>query len=156
MATWFERENPSLAASRLIWSRTDDFILFNEADRAIRSAYIFDDDLVSNPPAALSNLAGTASLDLAALLDFFRNGDVARSGTAINQANKRMNAIFEEAWKQSKLSVNFQIDGDQLRIEILEDHDNVTVFDECSAGLRMFVALIAFLKVHGSMRARYC
>ncbi|RUA25819.1 MAG: hypothetical protein DSY74_07760 [Actinobacteria bacterium] len=150
---WSEREDPAPIARNRIWNRTPDFILFDEADRSIQSAYTFDDALISDPPIALANLAGTASLDLGELLQFVRTGDIARRRTAIVQANSRMDAIFDEAWKQSKLAVHFDLDGDQLRIELMEDGDNVTVFDERSAGLRMFVALIAFLKVHGSGRA---
>lgn len=149
---WSEREDPAPVARDRIWKRTPDFILFDEADRSIQSAYTFDDALINDPPVALANLAGTASLDLAELLQFVRTGDIARRRTAIVQANKRMDAIFDEAWKQSKLAIHFELDGDQLRIELMEDGDNITVFDERSAGLRMFVALIAFLKVHGSER----
>lgn len=149
---WANREHPGQAARDRIWRRSPDFIMFDEADRSIQSSYTFDETLVATPPAALANLAGTASVDLKELLTFVRTGDVARRRTAIVQANKRMDAIFEQAWKQSRLSVHFEIDGDQLRIELVEDGDNVTVFDERSAGLRMFVALIAFLKTHGSDR----
>jgi hypothetical protein len=133
-------------------SVSPDFILFDEADRSIESSYTFDEQLVADPPSALANLAGTASLDLTGLLSFVKSGDVARRRTATLQANERMDAILAEAWKQSSLSVHFEIDGDQLRIELVEDGGIVTVFDERSAGLRMFVALIAFLKVHGSDR----
>jgi hypothetical protein len=152
VVSWAKREGPGQAARDRIWKRSPDFILFNEADRSIQSSYTFDETLVANPPAALANLAGTASLNLTELLGFVRSGDMGRRRTAIVQANKRMDAIFKEAWRQSRLSVHFEIDGDQLRIELMEDGDNVTVFDERSAGLRMFVALIAFLKTHGSDR----
>ncbi|WP_196805105.1 AAA family ATPase [Mycobacterium sp. UM_WGJ] len=150
---WSELDAPGSAARTRIWNRTPDFILFDEADRSIQSAYTFDDALVSSPPVALANLAGTASLDLTELLHLVRTGDIARRRTAIVQANRRMDAIFGDAWKQSRLAVHFELDGEQLRIELMEDGDNVTVFDERSAGLRMFVALIAFLKVHGSDRS---
>lgn len=150
---WAERADPAAVARDRLWNRTPDFIMFDEADRSIQSAYTFDDALVNDPPDALENLAGTASLDLSQLLHFVRTGDIARRRSAIVQANKRMDTIFDDAWKQSKLSVHFELDGDQLRIELMEDGDNVTVFDERSAGLRMFVALIAFLKVHGSDRS---
>lgn len=149
---WAEREDPAAEARDRIWQGTPDFIMFDEADRSIQSAYTFDDALVNDPPDALENLAGTASLDLTQLLHFVSTGDIARRRSAIVQANSRMDKIFDGAWKQSKLSVHFELDGDQLRIELMEDGDNVTVFDERSAGLRMFVALIAFLKVHGSDR----
>lgn len=150
--SWAEREDPTAAARDRLWKRTPDFIMFDEADRSIKSAYTFDDALLNDPPDALKNLAGTAALDLSQLLHFVRTGDIARRRSAIVQANSRMDTIFDDAWKQSKLSVHFELDGDQLRIELMEDGDNVTVFDERSAGLRMFIALIAFLKVHGSDR----
>ncbi|WP_067798227.1 AAA family ATPase [Actinomadura formosensis] len=149
---WAKREGPGQVARDRIWHRSPDFIMFDEAGRSIQSTYAFDDALVADPPAALANLMGTASLDLKELLTFVRTDDVARRRTAIVQANKRMDAIFDEAWKQSRLAVHFEIDGNQLRIELIEDGNNVTVFDERSAGLRMFVALIAFLKTHGSDR----
>lgn len=152
VAAWGRQEEPSAEARDRIWKRSPDFILFDEEDRSIQSSYTFDAALVSDTPDALANLAGTAGLDLQELHGFVTTGDVARRRTAIVQANRRMDTTFNEAWKQSRLSVHFEVDGDQLRIELMEDGDNVTVFDERSAGLRMFVALIAFLKVHGSAR----
>lgn len=65
---WSEREDPAPIARDRIWNRTPDFILFDEADRSIQSAYTFDDALINDPPVALANLAGTASLDLHELL----------------------------------------------------------------------------------------
>jgi ABC-type transport system involved in cytochrome c biogenesis ATPase subunit len=149
---WVAVPDPAQEARNRIWGRSPDFVLFDEADRSIQSAYPFDENLIANVPPALANLAGTASLDLAELLAFVRSGDLARRRTATVQANSRMDEIFASAWKQSKLSVHLEIDGDQLRIELMENGDQVTVFDERSAGLRTFVALIAFLKVHGSER----
>lgn len=152
VVSWAKRKTPEEEAGNRIWQRSPDFILFDEADRSLRSSYTFDGDLVDDPPDALANLAGTASLDLTELFGYVKSGDVARRRTAIVQANNRMDAIFPEAWKQSRLSVHFEIDGDQLRIELIEDGDIVTAFEERSAGLRMYVALIAFLKTHGSDR----
>lgn len=149
---WSESEDPAQAARDRIWRAAPDFIMFDEDDRSIRSSYTFDDALLTDIPPALANLASTADLDLHQLRETIKNGDIARRQTAISKANKRMDAIFAGAWKQSSLSVNFQIDGDQLRIELMEDGGNVTVFDERSAGLRMFVALVAFLKVRASER----
>lgn len=145
---WAERDAPGPIARDRIWERAPSFVLFSEEDRSIQSTYNFDQ--VANPPRALANLAGMASLDLAELHQFIQSGDTARRRSAIVKANKRMDALFEEAWKQSRLSVHFEVDGAELRIELMEDGDNVTMFSERSAGLRMFVALIAFLKVHGT------
>lgn len=150
LIAWAEREEPGDEARDIIWRRAPRFVLFDEEDRSIQSAYNFEQ--VANPPRALANLAGMAALDLAELYQFIQTGDTARRRSAIVKANKRMDALFEEAWKQSRLSVHFEVDGSELRIELMEDGDNVTVFSERSAGLRMFIALIAFLKVRGSDR----
>ncbi|WP_243073672.1 AAA family ATPase [Microbacterium sp. SS28] len=146
--TWAERDAPAPEARDRIWKRTPRFVLFGEEDRSIQSTYNLDQ--VASPPRALANLARMASLDLAELHQFIQSGDTARRRSAIVKANRRMDALFEEAWKQSRLSVHFEVDGGELRVELMEDGDNVTVFAERSAGLRMFIALIAFLKVHGT------
>lgn len=150
---WGEREDPGPESRNRLWKRTPDFLLFEENDRTIESAYTLDEALVQNAPSALANLAGMAGLDLGPLFRYVQTGDVARRDTAITQANTRLDAIFVDAWKQARLSVRFSMDGPLLRIVLWEDGDNITVFDERSAGLRMFVALIAFLKVHGSKRS---
>lgn len=149
VVAWASREDPGPKACDQVWSRSPDFVLFDEADRSIQSAYTLSEDLAADPPAALDNLAGVASLDLVELHRFMTAGNRSRRRTAIVQANRRMDDIFAGAWKQSRLSVQFELDGDQLRIELMEDGGIVTTFDERSAGLRMFVALFAFLKAHG-------
>ncbi|MGY2746229.1 AAA family ATPase [Arthrobacter sp. UYCu723] len=149
---WMERQDPAPAVRTALWKRTPDLLMFDESDRTIQSAYPLGDELLANVPAALRNLTGVGQLDLAAIFQYDQSGDIARRDTAIAQANKRLDALFSEAWKQSRLSVRFTVDGSFLRIVIWEDGDNITVFDERSAGLRMFVALTAFLKVHGTER----
>lgn len=149
---WNNQEDPGVEARTCIWKRSPDFILFSEADRSLQSAYTFNDELFADMPPALANLAGTADLDLTELLRFVRSGDIARSRTAITRANRRMDAIFKDAWNQSQLSVHFDLDGTLLRVLLWADDDSITLFDERSAGLRMFVALIAFLSVHGTER----
>jgi energy-coupling factor transporter ATP-binding protein EcfA2 len=146
--SWQAREDPGRAARDRIWKRSPTFVMFDEEDRSVKSAYSLDD--VASPPRALANLARMASLDLTELYGFIQSGDTARRRSAIVKANKRMDALFADAWRQSQLSVHFEVDGVELRIELMEDGDNVTVFSERSAGLRMFIALIAFLNDHGS------
>ncbi len=153
IVAWAERADPDPEAQTRLWNRTPDFLLFEEADRDIQATYALDEILDPEVPAALKNLAGMAGLGLRELLTFVQTGDIARRDTAIIQANTRLNEIFDDAWKQARLAVRFSVDGSLLRILLWEDGDNITVFDERSAGLRMFVALIAFLKMHGSSRS---
>lgn len=149
---WSSRPDPREEAERRLWSRSPDFLLFDEPDRSLRSAYNLDEALLQDVPPALSNLAGTAGLDLTALLQHIRDDDVARRDTALEQANRKLDELFSQAWKQSRLAVQVRVDGPLLRVLLLENGGNVTVFDERSAGLRTFVALICFLRVHASDR----
>lgn len=142
---WLERDNPSAAVNSALWARTPDFVLFDEADRSLQSTYTLDDALLAAIPAALRNLTRMAGLDLHATVVAHRSGDIARRDSAIVQSNNRLRDLFRETWKQSKLSVQVSVDGDLLRISIIENDKDVTVFGERSAGLRMFVALVAFL-----------
>lgn len=143
--TWLERDKPSSAVSEALWQRTPDFVLFGEPDRTLQSNYILDDNLLGNVPPALAHLIRMAELDLGSTVAAHREDDIARRDTALQKANNRLRRLFADAWKQARLGVKLSIDRDFLRVEIVEDGENVTVFDERSAGLRMFVALVAFL-----------
>lgn len=140
---WLRREDPTEAVSSALWHRSPEFLLFDDDDRTLRSEYALDDSLLSDVPAALANLTRMAGLDLRTLTREL--GDITRRETAINRANLELSRVFEKAWNQSPLSVVFAVDGGRLRVSMIENGINVTVFDERSAGLRMFVALIAFL-----------
>jgi len=149
-SAWLAIEDPSASARSTLWSRAPDFLLFDEEDRTLLSSYTLDAALLSNIPNALANLARMGDLDLPSLESALTSGDVARRDTATNKSNKRLADLFKEAWKQSRLSVMFSVDGTELRVSIIENGENVTVFGERSAGLRMFVALVAFLAARDS------
>lgn len=149
---WLQADAPLSEVKDRLWKRTPDFVFFDEPDRSLQSTYTLNDALVATVPPALSNLARMAGLDIPALHAYQQSGDFGRRLTHITQANSRLDAIFADAWKQSLLSVRFDVDGTELRIMIWEDGDNITVFSERSAGLRMFIALIAFLRVNESPR----
>lgn len=149
---WIEGVGPADAMINELWRRSPDFLLFDEASRILESTYTLNDQLLGAVPGALSNLVGTAGLDLSALWSSMQAGDVARRDTALARANSRLDQIFAEAWKQSRLSVRFSVDSGALRIAVWEDGDHITIFSERSAGLRMFIALTAFLRVHGTER----
>ncbi|WP_181427478.1 AAA family ATPase [Curtobacterium sp. MCPF17_011] len=150
LIAWAKVPDPAGAARDTIWHRTPAFLLFGESDRALRSTYTFDESLAQNAPGALANLAATAGLDLEQLHEYHASNDVTRRQTALNRGNKRLEEFFRGAWRQSDLSVQLSLDGDLLRIQLEEDNGSVTVFDERSAGLRMFVALVCFLATRES------
>lgn len=143
--SWLEGRDPADSARSALWQRTPDFLLFDEDDRSLRSSYALDDALLSSVPAGLRNLTRMGGLDLHAMVADHRSGDVARRDSAIKRANNSLRRRFRDTWKQAILSVRLSVDGDQLRVSIIENDEDITIFDERSAGLRMFVALVAFL-----------
>jgi energy-coupling factor transporter ATP-binding protein EcfA2 len=142
---WLEESDPASTVFSSLRQRAPDFLLFGEDDRSLRSSYALDDALLGAVPAALRNLTRMAEFDLHTMVTAHRSGDVARRDSAIVQANNRLRSRFRDTWKQATLSVRLSVDGDQLRVSIIENDEDVTIFDERSAGLRMFVALVAFL-----------
>lgn len=150
--SWIEIPDPSEEVHMRLWRRTPDMVLFEEEDRTLESSYMLDDGLLSDTPAALRNLLGMAEIRLEQLLALHQAGDIGRRQTLISQANTKLGSLFAEAWKQSSLAVQLSVDGPQLRVMVWENGDSITVFSERSAGLRMFISLIAFLKIHGTGR----
>lgn len=143
--SWLEGRDPASTVRSTLWQRTPDFLLFDDDDRSLRSSYALDDALLGGVPAALRNLTRMAELDLHTMVAAHRSGDVARRDSAIVQSNNRLRRRLRDTWKQATLSVRLSVDGDQLRVSIIENDEDITIFDERSAGLRMFVSLVAFL-----------
>lgn len=144
---WFDRPDPTSAVGDLLTSRAPKLLMFDDEDRTLASSHSLTDELIANPPASLRNLVGMAELDLYALWATFTTGDEGERETLIEQANQTLAAKFERAWKQSKLTVVLKIERSVLSIRIKQDGRRITQFDERSAGLKMFVALVAFLAV---------
>jgi predicted ATP-dependent endonuclease of OLD family len=144
---WIDRPDPTSAVGDLLTSMAPKILMFDDQDRTLASSHSLTADLIANPPASLRNLAGMAELNLYALWATFTTGDEGERETLIGQANQTLATKFEEAWKQSKLTVVLKTEGSVLAILIKQNGDRITQFDERSAGLKMFVALVAFLAV---------
>ncbi len=146
---WLDREDPGPAAARALYEITPDIEFFSQADRTLASTYVISDELLSSLPAALSNLAVMAELDLTALWRAMSTGDEGERETLIDAANQILATKFAAAWKQSNISVWLKTESTTLFIRIKQDGKRITQFSERSAGLQMFVALVAFLAVRG-------
>lgn len=152
LGAWVDREDPTEKTGNELWSITPDVVMFTEADRTLATTYVLDDALVANVPAALTNLARLADLNLTALVEAVKTGQVARRDTMKNKANITLADYFQQAWQQSDLKVELNVENNILRIGLVEDGVHASVFDERSAGLRMFVTLTAFLAARDSGR----
>jgi predicted ATPase len=143
--TWAQLEPPGPAVSDALWHRSPDIVLFDENSRTLLSTYAISDDVAANPPIALANLCNVAKLDLRLLRAAIASGDEGERETLIHGGNQVLAAKFKETWKQSDIAVHLKIEGEVLAIRIMQNSRRITKFDERSAGLRMFVALVAFL-----------
>ena len=153
LGVWVDREDPTERTRKALWNLTPDVVMFTEADRTLASTYTLDDALLGDVPIALANLARLAGLDLSALTQAVQTGQVSRRDTIKNKANITLANYFKNAWQQSDLKVELNVENKLLRIGIVEDGVHASVFDERSAGLRMFVALNSFLAARNSGRA---
>lgn len=145
--SWIDREDPAPAVARALYEVTPNIAFFSEADRTLASTYALSDELLKTTPAALANLAAMAELDLRALWKAMSSGDEGERETLIDNANQVLATKFALAWKQSNIAVWLKTEATTLFIRIRQDGKRITQFDERSAGLQMFVALVAFLAV---------
>lgn len=145
--SWVDREDPAPLVEKALYNRAPDILLFEEKDRSLASTYTLGEELLAAVPAALSNLAEMAELSLSDLWNTYLTADEGERETLIDGANQVLATKFSVAWKQSTISVVLKTEGATLAVRIKQDGKRITQFDERSAGLKMFVALVAFLAV---------
>lgn len=146
---WLSREDPAAEVADRLRNVSPDILLFTDADRSLASSYTLSDETVATPPRALRNIATMAELSLPELWKTVNNGDEGARETHIEVANQTLQTKFAAAWKQSNITVQLKIEGTVVSIRIKQDGKTITQFHERSAGLQMFVALVAFLAVKG-------
>lgn len=144
---WVDRPDPSEATAQVLFSRTPVILMFSTEDRDLASTYALTDQLTANPPAALGNLCAMSGLSLPDLWRSQQTGNKGERETLIARANRELKTEFAAAWNQSDICARFDMEGTRLDIMINQGNSTITQFDERSAGLKMFVALVAFLSV---------
>ncbi len=146
---WIDMADPTDEVARILYERSPDILLFSDGDRLLSSSYELTEDSVQAPPAALQNLATMAGIALNELWKVINNGDEGARETLVEQANQTLQTKFTQVWNQSSISAHLKINGTSLEIRIKQDGRTITQFHERSAGVQMFVALVAFLAVKG-------
>lgn len=147
-----QEEHPSDVARKILLDRAPRFALFTEADRDLRFSYnIADETVRANPPRALLNLLGVAGLDLSQLWASISSGDVGRARTAERNANRQLEQRLGSRWRQEQISVSLNVSDTMLEVLVVEGGDDGadTPITERSDGLRIFIALVAFLAWNG-------
>ena len=140
-----ESARPQGVAETTLLARQPQFLLFREADQDLRFNYRWE-DYPENPPVALANLLGMADADFGNLR--FLGTDTDRRPD-LHTEQLRANEVLKERmedWGQRKLTVALHIDPTGIEIQIQDREKNELMrFNEGSAGLQRYVALIAFV-----------
>ncbi|MEE6167677.1 AAA family ATPase [Mycolicibacterium sp. 120322] len=146
---WIATGDPAGTVAQILYNRSPSILMFSDDHRLLASSYELTDEAVGAPAAALGNISAMAGLSLPELWKTINNGDEGARETLIEQANQTLQTKFAQIWNQSKISAHLKINGTTLEIRIKQDGHTITRFHERSAGLQMFVALVAFLTVRG-------
>ena len=135
--------HPREVAIKSLLERVPRFVLFDEEDRNLRSAYTLAE--VLDPSRALLNLAKLAELALPAVITAQQQGDPATVRNLLEKANRVLHNRFCSLWRQSNVQPSLDMDGDALRIFIGSADKGWATIAETSDGMRWFVALASCL-----------
>ena len=126
----------------LLRQRVPRVLEFSLSDRTLASEH----DLQKGWPNGLRNLARLGGLDLQELRTLAERKLQERQVGLLRDAERRINAHFEEHWQQAKVEVLFTIvPPARLSIFVKADGGGVYRLQDRSDGLRTFVAFVAFL-----------
>lgn len=124
------------------------FVFFTAQDRELVSVYeLSDENLRANPPKALANLLWVAGLNLADLWTAIETSNTGVARTLERRANAQLAERLGAKWSQEDITVALNVSGTTLEVLVVEGSEEGanTPFSERSDGLRMFIALVAFL-----------
>ena len=139
-----EQEWLPAKAQATIIQRKPRAILFDDPSRDLKPSYELG-KVATDAPAALRNLARIAGLNLEALKKAVETSNISARTELIEKANEKLQSFFSQAWVQSLVVPQFQIDGGWLHLLVRTLDRGLSGVDERSDGLRWFIALVAFL-----------
>lgn len=117
---------------------------FSDDDRSLRTEYDLREPASWNK--AIGNLSAMARCDLRQLAKAVTSGRHDLQEEMLTQANDSLASQFATSWSQSRLQVRFNVVGNtHLQVYVKTDGGQVFRLADRSDGLRMFVALLAFL-----------
>jgi hypothetical protein len=139
-----EQDRPSATIRNSLRQRRPQFLIFGDGERTLENSYDLT-QLADPRPAALSNLARLAGLDLDRLVSAVADERLGEVEELIDRANRRLHTYFEMNWEQTNLAVAFKVSGTELLLFVREESGSYWQLAERSDGLRWFVALVAYL-----------
>lgn len=137
-----DEEHPRERLLSYLSGRRPRILDFDDEQRQLARAY--GRDQLTNPPAALRNLLRLAEIDVGRLREAVEGDRHDVRYTLQEQGNRRLRERFGEAWRQSDVTPELQIDQEAVRIQVSTAQGEFTSLDERSDGLRTFVAMYAY------------
>lgn len=140
------RPHPETEGIDLLSKRIPTFLLFREDDRVLPTVTPVDPPNRPAMPSAIRNLLAIAQVNIAAVWKAHTDEDSGEKRTLLDAANRRLDEFFGQAWNQSNISVNIDVDENGLQTHVIDlDTRRYTRIEERSEGLRAFVTLAVFL-----------
>lgn len=133
--------DPHTRALAVLIPRIPRFMKFGQDERGLKATYTLG---AENDPA-LENLLRLAGTDYAEATAVASGGDRGRKTVWLDRTRDRLRDKFSKAWKQSDLTVRFDLDGPVLSILMSMQAEDFIAIDQRSDGLRQFVALRSYV-----------
>jgi ABC-type transport system involved in cytochrome c biogenesis ATPase subunit len=134
----YETHHPAERALDVVTARRPMFVEFTESDRTLPDTIALDD----TPTRAVTNLlamGGATWEELRAAA-----ADRGRLRGLLKAANRQINEAMA-SWQQARVEVELDVDARVLQVLVKTSEDDYVAFSQRSSGLRMFVALRAFI-----------
>jgi energy-coupling factor transporter ATP-binding protein EcfA2 len=140
--------HPKDAGRDLLEPLCPKFVLYGRDDRDLPTVSpIASPQSRAQLPPAIRNIVGIAQINLVRLWSAYETHDSGQVRTALEEANGRLQAFFEQAWNQARVSVSLDLGQHGLLTHVLDlNTRRFTRMEERSEGLRAFVAMAAFLE----------
>lgn len=138
-----DRERPQVTALNFLEGCVPSILEFSASDRTLNTSYELTDR--GTWTDGLQNLAQLADLELNDLVDAIHDNRPEVREDIISNATSKLNRILAERWSQSNLRVHLDVQGSRLEIFVATDGGKLHRLAERSDGLRIYLALIAFL-----------
>ncbi len=136
------KPHPDESARKVLLEQRPRFLWFESDRRELNSSYS-----TQNPaPQALHNLLAMADLDWDALQAAVGDADDNTAAELIRDANHQFETIFSGRWAQANVQVHLHLNADILHIYVTNRLRRLVPIAERSAGLRHFIALLAFVE----------
>jgi hypothetical protein len=136
------KPHPDASAREVLLERRPRFLWFESDRRELNSSYS-----TQNPaPPTLRNLLAMADLDWDALRAAVGESDDNTAAELVRDANHQFETVFAGRWAQANVQVHLHLNADVLHIYVTNRLRRLVPIAERSAGLRHFVALLAFVE----------